>query len=78
MRLAGEIRTVGLRAGVYLGSSGKLAKQLQWANDHHARVVLIYGPEEQKIGDVTVRDMESGEQTRVPLAEAAAHLRTRY
>ncbi|MBV9162785.1 MAG: histidine--tRNA ligase [Pseudonocardiales bacterium] len=76
MRLAGEIRTLGLRTGVYLGSSGKLAKQLQWANDQHARSVLIYGPEEQKTGEVTVRDMESGEQTRVPLPEAATHLRS--
>ncbi|MEO7195245.1 MAG: histidine--tRNA ligase, partial [Pseudonocardiaceae bacterium] len=48
MRLAGELRALGLRVGVYLGSSGKLARQLQWANDQHARFVLIYGPEEQK------------------------------
>ncbi|MGH3830160.1 MAG: histidine--tRNA ligase, partial [Pseudonocardiaceae bacterium] len=75
MRLAGEIRALGLRVGVYLGSSGKLGRQLQWANDQHARFVLIYGPEEQQTGEVTVRDMASGEQTRVPLAEAAAHLR---
>lgn len=75
MRLAGELRALGLRVGVYLGSSGKLARQLQWANDQHARFVLIYGPEEQKTGEVTVRDMASGEQTRVPLSQAAAHLR---
>lgn len=78
MRLADEIRTQGLRTGVYLGSSGKLARQVQWANDQHARSVLIYGPEEQKTSEVTVRDMESGEQTRVPLAQTAAYLRSRY
>jgi histidyl-tRNA synthetase len=78
MRLADEIRTQGLRTGVYLGSSGKLAKQVQWANDQHARSVLIYGPEEQKTSEVTVRDMESGEQTRVPLARTAEYLRSRY
>jgi histidyl-tRNA synthetase len=78
MRLAGEIRALGLRAGVYLGSSGKLAKQLQWANDQRAQSVLIYGPEEQKVGEVTVRDMESGEQTRVPLGKVAAYLRSRH
>ncbi|MGH2844223.1 MAG: His/Gly/Thr/Pro-type tRNA ligase C-terminal domain-containing protein, partial [Solirubrobacteraceae bacterium] len=75
MRLAGEIRALGLRTGVYLGSSGKLARQLQWANDQHARSVVIYGPEEQKTGEVTVRDMTSGEQTLVPLTEAAEHFR---
>jgi histidyl-tRNA synthetase len=78
MRLADEIRARGLRTGVYLGSSGKLARQVQWANDQHARSVLIYGPEEQKTSEVTVRDMESGEQTRVPLARTAAYLRSRY
>lgn len=78
MRLAGEIRALGLRTGVYLGSSGKLVKQLQWANDRHARSVLIYGPQEQQAKQVTVRDMESGEQTRVPLAEITAHLRSRH
>jgi histidyl-tRNA synthetase len=78
MRLAGEIRALGLRAGIYLGASGKLAKQLQWANDQRANSVLIYGPAEQKSGEVTFRDMKSGEQTRVPLGEVAAYLRSRY
>jgi histidyl-tRNA synthetase len=77
MRLAGEIRAHGLRTGIYLGSSGKLAKQLKWAHDQHARTVLIYGPDEQQTREVTVRDMESGEQTRVPLAEVGAYLHKR-
>jgi histidyl-tRNA synthetase len=75
MRLAGRLRAYGLRTGVYLGSSGKLAKQLTWANAQHARFVLIYGTEEQAKNEVTVRDMESGEQTPVPFADAPATLR---
>ncbi len=67
-------RAQGLRTGVYLGSSDKLPKQLKWAHDQHARSVLIYGPDEQKVREVTVRNMESGEQTRVPIAEAGAYL----
>jgi len=77
MRLASELRALGLRTGVYLGSSSKLARQLRWANDQHARAVVIYGPEEQETGEVTVRDMASGAQTRVQLTEAATHLRSR-
>ena len=68
--LAGQLRAQGLRTGVYLGSSGKLAKQLKWANDQQARFVLIYGTDEQAADAITVRDMESGEQTPVPFAEA--------
>ncbi len=60
MRLAGQLRAHGLRTGVYLGSSGKLAKQLKWANDQHAQLVLIYGTDEQATNEVTVRDMQSG------------------
>jgi histidyl-tRNA synthetase len=36
--------------------------------------VLIYGPDEREAREVTVRNMESGEQVRVPLAEVAAYL----
>lgn len=75
MRLAGQLRAHGLRTGGYLGSSGKLAKQLTWANDQHARLVLIYGTDEQATNEVTVRDMESGEQTLVPFVDAADTLR---
>ena len=77
MKLASELRAQGLRVGTYLGSSGKLGKQLQWANAQNARFALIFGSEEQESGEVTVRDMVSGDQSRVPLAQASADLRER-
>ncbi|WP_306369647.1 histidine--tRNA ligase [Nocardiopsis sp. CC223A] len=77
MRLAGELRAHGLRVGTYLGSSGKLGKQLQWANAQNARYTVIFGPDEQDAGEVTLRDMVSGDQNRVPLAQASADLRER-
>src|SRR5450755_3003930 len=40
---ASAARAAGLRASVYLGSSGKLGKQLKWASDQGARWSLIYG-----------------------------------
>ena len=67
-------RTAGLRASVYLGASGKLGRQLKWASDSGARWCLIYGAREQQAGVVTVRDMRSGEQLEVPVADVAAHL----
>jgi histidyl-tRNA synthetase len=63
--LAGATRAAGLRASVYLGSSGKLGRQLKWASDTGARWCLIYGEREAEGGTVTVRDMESGEQVSV-------------
>ncbi len=63
---AAVARSAGARASVYLGSSGKLGRQLKWASDAGARFCLIYGRAEQAEGRVTIRDMASGDQTAVP------------
>jgi histidyl-tRNA synthetase len=72
--LAAAVRAVGLRASVYLGSSGKLGRQLKWASDVGARWCLIYGEQEHQAGAVTVRDMRTGEQAQVAAGEVARHL----
>jgi histidyl-tRNA synthetase len=73
---AAAARAAGLRATVYLGSSGKLGKQLKWASDNGARWSLIYGEQEHEAGVVTVRDMITGEQRAVPAGDLGAHLAT--
>jgi histidyl-tRNA synthetase len=72
--LAGAARAAGLRASVYLGSSGKLGRQIKWASDQGARWVLIYGSAEQEAGTVTVRDLRSGEQTAVAVTDTGGYL----
>ncbi|QBI53982.1 histidine--tRNA ligase [Streptomonospora litoralis] len=74
LRLAHDLRRCGLRVGTYLGSSTKLAKQLKWAHEQQARLAVIRGADEQAAGEVTVRDMASGEQHRVPDEGAAAYV----
>ena len=71
---AAAARDAGLRASLYLGSSGKLGRQLKWASDTGARWALIYGNAEEEAGVVTVRDMTSGEQTAVPLGGLGDYL----
>ncbi len=71
---AATARAAGLRASVYLGSSGKLGRQLKWASDQGARWALIYGSAEDAADTVTVRDMTTGEQAAVPVSGLAAHL----
>ncbi|MEV7780670.1 histidine--tRNA ligase [Kitasatospora sp. NPDC088351] len=72
-RMAAAIRRTGQRTGVYLGSSGKLARQMKWAADQGARFCLIYGEREREAGEVIVRDMTSGEQTTHPVDQVAEH-----
>jgi histidyl-tRNA synthetase len=72
--LAGAARAAGLRASVYLGSSGKISKQLRWASDQGARWCLLYGAREREAGLVKVRDMVSREEAGVPPAEVPEYL----
>jgi histidyl-tRNA synthetase len=72
--LAAQARSIGLRASVYLGSSGKLGKQLRWAADLGARWCLIYGNAEREAGMVTVRDLVSAQQEAVAFGEVAQYL----
>ena len=72
--LAAEARGAGLRSSFYLGASHKLGRQLKWASDSGARWCLLYGAAEDAAGTVTVRDMNSGEQTEVPVGALAAYL----
>lgn len=74
LRLATDLRAENVRVGAYLGSSAKLGKQLKWANEQKARFAVLYGSDEQDAGEVTVRDMQRGEQVRVPLDEAASRI----
>jgi len=71
---AAAAREAGLRASVYLGSSGKLGRQLKWASDQGARWALIYGTKEDEAGAVTVRDMTTGDQAAVPASELTGYL----
>ncbi|WP_333768949.1 histidine--tRNA ligase [Streptomyces sp. IBSBF 2435] len=77
-RLADRVRQAGIRTGVYLGSSRKFASQMKWASGQGARFCLIHGAAEHADGAVTVRDMVSGEQTRVAFDEAAADIARRF
>jgi len=72
--LAAAARAAGLRASVYLGSSGKLGKQLRWASELGARWCLIYGHAERDADVVTVRDMVSAEQEEVSADDLTQYL----
>lgn len=76
-RLAAGIRRAGIRTGVYLGASRKFASQMKWASTQGARFCVIYGAAERTKDVVTVRDMNTGEQTEVPFGDAAAELARR-
>jgi len=62
---------------VDLGFSGNVKKRLNRANKANAIAAILLGEDELAKGVATIRDMESGEQTEVPLTSLEEHL-SRY
>jgi histidyl-tRNA synthetase len=74
LRLAHELRAAGLRVDVY-PEPDKLGKQFKYAAARGVKFVTIVGADERARGEVTVKNMVSGEQASVPRLEVAHHLR---
>ena len=66
LRLAGDLRRAGF--AVELGFSGNMSKRMKRANKARARAAVILGPDEWSRQAVMLRDLDSGEQSEVPLA----------
>jgi histidyl-tRNA synthetase len=69
LRVAGVLRDTGLRVRPD-GSSRKLGRQLEAAAKVGARWAVIVG-EELELGEIVLRDLSSGEQRTLPLADVA-------
>ncbi|MGE5546983.1 MAG: histidine--tRNA ligase [Solirubrobacterales bacterium] len=75
MALADRLRAAGM--AVEMGFSGNMKKRMARANKANARFAVILGEDETSRGAATVRDLDSGEQAEVPLAELEGRLRAR-
>lgn len=73
LALARDFRASGLRAELAL-TGDRLPNQLRYASRRGIPLVAIVGPDELVAGEVVLRDMASGEQTRLPRASAADEL----
>jgi histidyl-tRNA synthetase len=71
--LAERLRDAGFV--VDLGYSGNLARRLKRADRLRARAAVLLGEDELERGAATVRDLDTGAQSAVPLAELPAWLR---
>ena len=71
MLLSRTLRAAGLRVLVPF-KEGSLRAQLKRANKSGATLAVIAGSEEAQRDAVTLRHLETGEQTEVPVAELVA------
>ncbi|HLO00853.1 MAG TPA: histidine--tRNA ligase [Pyrinomonadaceae bacterium] len=74
VRLAHQLRVEGLRVDLY-PEADKIGKQLKYASARGIPFVAIVGDEELARGEVSLKDMRSGEQRSVKRVSLAATLR---
>jgi histidyl-tRNA synthetase len=74
LALAHALRAHGLRVEVY-PDADKLGKQFKYAASTGVPLVVIEGDDEKAAGEITVKDLRTGEQRRVPRAGAGPVLR---
>jgi histidyl-tRNA synthetase len=76
LRLAADLRAASVRVEVY-PDADKLGKQFKYASSRGIRCVTVVGSDERQAGSVTVKNMETGEQTSVARADVASWVRDR-
>jgi len=74
MKLADELRVQGMRVLVY-PEPDKFGKQMKYADSIHVPYVCVLGESEIAEGNVTVKNMLTGEQEIVPRNEVIDHVR---
>jgi histidyl-tRNA synthetase len=64
----GQLRAAGLNADLY-PNPGKLNKQMKYANDRQVPYIILVGDEEMASGKLALKNMQSGEQESLSVAE---------
>jgi len=75
VRVVADLRRAGLRAESAPEPAARLKKQIEYAARRGARFALLLGDAEAAEGRVAVKDLSTGEQTSVAMADLAEHLR---
>jgi histidyl-tRNA synthetase len=66
LKLLRRLRDDGINAELY-PDTAKMKKQMGYADDKKIPYVALIGSEEMKTGEITIKNMNSGEQTKVKL-----------
>jgi histidyl-tRNA synthetase len=70
LRLVSQLRARGVKTEIDL-SVDRMKKIFKRANNAGIPYIMVLGEDELAAGEVTLKDMESGEQSRLPLDRAA-------
>ncbi len=69
-KMVSELREAGIRAEMYLGSSGMKA-QMKYADRRNAPAVIIQGSNEREAGEVMIKDLVAGAEAAKTITDNA-------
>jgi histidyl-tRNA synthetase len=73
VRLAAELRGRGLRVELY-PEPDKIGRQFKYADERHARFVIVQGENERAAGTVTIKNLATGTQESLARTDAATFI----
>ncbi|MEM9919467.1 MAG: histidine--tRNA ligase [Bacteroidota bacterium] len=69
------LRQAGIAADLY-PSPTKMKKQMKYANDRNVPYVIVIGSQEMESGQLSLKEMSSGEQEKLPIEAIIERIRT--
>jgi histidyl-tRNA synthetase len=69
-QMVSELRSAGIRAEMYLGSSG-MKPQMKYADRRNAPAVIIQGSNEREAGEVMIKDLVAGAEAAKTITDNA-------
>ena len=73
MKLLQDVRNKGVKAELY-PSSAKMQKQMKYANQKGIKYVALVGSREMETGEISIKNMDTGEQNVVHFSEIVEHI----
>jgi histidyl-tRNA synthetase len=75
LKLVAELRAAGVSTEIYLGKEKGLGQQLGYAQGRGAAVAILFGADEQKAGEVKLKNLATKEQISIPRTNIVAEVR---
>ncbi|MFL5764022.1 MAG: histidine--tRNA ligase [Bacteroidia bacterium] len=73
--LLAKVRKAGINSEIYPDASAKMKKQMGYADDKKIPFVVIVGGDEMASGELTLKDMQSGEQVKLNMDDIISRLK---
>lgn len=75
INVASQLRAAGINTEIYPDITKKISKQFDYANKKQIPFVIVVGGDEMKTGELALKNMATGEQTKLKVQEIIGKLK---